>query len=363
MTDPVFFRAAPPITIAEIVALTGARAPAEGDRSRLISGIAPLERAGPGDVTFYDNPRYAGILATTRAGACFCLAREVASVPLPTVALASDSPHRDFAIVGARLYPDAVRPGAASGERGISPAARIDANASIEPDVTIAAGATVGPGAEIGRGSLIGPGTIIGPGVRIGRDAAIAGSVTITNAFLGNRIILHPGVRIGQDGFGFVPGAGGHTKIVQIGRVIIQDDVEIGANTAIDRGSSRDTIVGEGTKIDNLVQIGHNVIIGRHCLIAGQVGISGSVTIGDFVMIGGHAGIRDNVTIGNGAQVAAMAGIHIDVPAGERWAGVPAQPMPVWLREIRALKRIGGSGHNPSRRARAFGKEGDPPDG
>jgi UDP-3-O-[3-hydroxymyristoyl] glucosamine N-acyltransferase len=128
--------------------------------------------------------------------------------------------------------------------------------------------------------------------------------------------------------------------MAQIGRVIIQDDVEIGANSAIDRGSSRDTVIGEGSKIDNLVQVAHNVIIGRHCLIAGQVGISGSVTIGDFVMIGGHAGIRDNVTIGNGAQVAAMAGIHTDVPAGERWVGAPAQPMAAWLRELKVLKRL-----------------------
>ena len=187
----------------------------------------------------------------------------------------------------------------------------------------------IGAGAEIGRGSLIGPGTVIGPGVRIGRDVAIGGKRhrhPCPDRQPGGASI--PGARLGQDGFGFVPGAAGHMKIAQVGRVIIQDDVEIGANTTIDRGSNRDTIVGEGTKIDNQVQIGHNVVIGRHCLIAGQVGISGSVTIGDFVMLGGHAGIRDNVFIGTGARVAAAAGVHTDIPAGEtlgRHAGGPDQ--------------------------------------
>jgi UDP-3-O-[3-hydroxymyristoyl] glucosamine N-acyltransferase len=153
-------------------------------------------------------------------------------------------------------------------------------------------------------------------------------------------VVLHPGVRLGQDGFGYVPGAAGHMKIAQVGRVIIQDDVEIGANTAIDRGSNRDTIVGEGSKIDNQVQIGHNVVIGRHCLIAGQAGISGSVTIGDFVMLGGHAGIRDNVSIGTGARVAAAAGVHTDIPAGETWSGIPAVPIKTFQSQIRAVRRL-----------------------
>ena len=167
-----------------------------------------------------------------------------------------------------------------------------------------------------------------------------------------------PGLASARTDFGFVPGTAGHTKIVQIGRVIIQDDVEIGANTTIDRGSNRDTVIGEGTKIDNQVQIGHNSVVGRHCLIAGQVGISGSVTIGDFVMLGGHAGIRDNVSIGNGAQVAAAAGVASDIPAGERWVGTPARPMAAWLSELKALKRL-GSGRGRARE----GGEGDPSDG
>jgi UDP-3-O-[3-hydroxymyristoyl] glucosamine N-acyltransferase len=204
---------------------------------------------------------------------------------------------------------------------------------------------------------------VIGPGVRIGRDVAIGAGATVTNSLIGNRVVLHPGVRLGQDGFGYVPGAAGHMKIAQVGRVIIQDDVEIGANTAIDRGSNRDTIVGEGSKIDNQVQIGHNVVIGRHCLIAGQAGISGSVTIGDFVMLGGHAGIRDNVSIGTGARVAAAAGVHTDIPAGETWAGVPAVPIRTFQSQIRAMRRLSPKASEQRGRDEGRGDKKEPGDG
>jgi UDP-3-O-[3-hydroxymyristoyl] glucosamine N-acyltransferase len=157
---------------------------------------------------------------------------------------------------------------------------------------------------------------------------------------VGDRVIIHPGACIGQDGFGFVPGESGHRKIVQVGRVILQDDVEIGANTTIDRGSNRDTVIGEGTKIDNLVQIGHNVVIGRNCLIAGQVGISGSVTIGDSAVLGGKVGVRDNVKIGRGAMLAAGSAPATDVPDGARWGGVPARPIKEWLRQNAILGRL-----------------------
>ena len=166
----------------------------------------------------------------------------------------------------------------------------MDPTARLEEGVTVDPFVVIGPGAEIGRETMIGAGSVIGPGVRIGRGCVVSPSVTITHALLGDRVFIHPGVRIGQDGFGFIPGGKGHLKVPQTGRVIIQDDVEIGANSTIDRGSNRDTVLGEGTKIDNLVQIAHNVMIGRHCLIAGNAGISGSATIGDFVMMGGGVG-------------------------------------------------------------------------
>jgi UDP-3-O-[3-hydroxymyristoyl] glucosamine N-acyltransferase len=340
MSDPSFFPQPSPLTLAEIAALTDATLPEGVDPDRLISGIGPLDHATPADVTFFEGVRFAAALAATRAGACFCTERDLPSMPRDTAGLVVRSPQRAFATVGARLYPQAMRPLPVEGITGVSPAAHVSAAARLERGVTVEAGAVVGAGAEIGEGTLIGAGTVIGPNVRIGRHAAIGPQVTVLHALIGNRVIIHGGARIGQDGFGFVPGAAGHLKVPQIGRVVIQDDVEIGANAAIDRGSNRDTVIGEGTKIDNLVQIGHNCVIGRHCLIAGQAGISGSVTIGDFVMIGGSAGLRDNITIGNGAQIGARAAVGSDIPAGERWMGMPAQPMAAWLRELKALKRL-----------------------
>jgi UDP-3-O-[3-hydroxymyristoyl] glucosamine N-acyltransferase len=200
--------------------------------------------------------------------------------------------------------------------------------------------AVIGPRAEIGAGTLIGPGAVIGSDVRIGRQCAIGAHASIIHALIGDRVIIHPGVRIGQDGFGFLPSRQGHQKIPQTRRVIIQDDIEIGANTTIDRGATRDTVIGEGTKIDNLVQIAHNVSIGRNCLIAGQVGISGSVTVGDYAMLGGQVGVADHITIGEGAMVGARAGVMTNIPAGGRWAGFPAEPVIEWKRGIATVRRL-----------------------
>jgi UDP-3-O-[3-hydroxymyristoyl] glucosamine N-acyltransferase len=196
---------------------------------------------------------------------------------------------------------------------------------------------------------------VVGPGVRIGRDCNIGAGTSITHALVGDRVIIHPGCRIGQDGFGFLMGAAGHLKVPQVGRVIIQDDVEIGAGTTIDRGAIRDTMVGEGTKIDNLVQIGHNVVIGRHCVLVAQTGISGSSTLEDFVVLGARVGVTNHVTIGEGAQIAAISIVGGDVPPGARWGGTPAKPVKVWLREMKMLERM-------AKRRRAADDEADDQD-
>ncbi len=187
---------------------------------------------------------------------------------------------------------------------------------------------------------MIGANSVIGPSVRIGRDCAVGAHATVVHALIGNRVILHAGVRIGQDGFGFHMSPKGHLKVPQIGRVVIQDDVEIGANTTIDRGSIRDTVIGEGSKIDNLVQIAHNVVIGRHCVIVSQSGISGSTTLGDFAVTGGQAGLTGHLTIGAGAQIGAKAGVMTDVPPGARWVGSPAQPVRDLFKQEALLRKL-----------------------
>jgi UDP-3-O-[3-hydroxymyristoyl] glucosamine N-acyltransferase len=340
MTDPVFFPRVAQPTLAELAAVVGVALPAGETADLHIRGAAPLETAGPADIAYMDNPRYGDALAATRAGACFVSQRFASKVPASTVALVTPEPYRAFAKALAHLFPSAIRPQSAFGAVGISPGAAVHPSARLEPGVVVDPGAVVGPEAEIGSGTIIGANAVIGPHTRIGRDVSIAPSVSVLHALVGNRVILHGGVRIGQDGFGFAMGPGGHAKVPQIGRVIIQDDVEIGANTTVDRGASRDTVIGEGTKIDNLVQIGHNVVIGRHCVIVAQVGISGSVTIEDFVVLGGQVGVIGHVTIGAGAQIAATSNVATDIPAGGRWGGTPAKPVRDWFREVTTLKNL-----------------------
>jgi UDP-3-O-[3-hydroxymyristoyl] glucosamine N-acyltransferase len=341
----------PPVlapSIDTIVGWTGAQPNEGADLSVVVRGVAPIDRAGPGDLAFLDNPLYAADLPKTRASAVLLLPRYAGQAPAGCVALSIGQPYRAFADVLSRLFPGAVRPGSTFAEVGISPGASVHPAARLEAGVVVDPGAVIGPGAEIGSGALIGANAVIGPNVRIGRDTTVGPNCTVLCALIGDRVVLHPGVRIGQDGFGFAMGPQGHRKVPQVGRVIVQDDVEIGAGSTIDRGANRDTVIGEGSKIDNLVQIGHNVVIGRNCVIVAQAGVSGSCTIEDFVAIGGQAGLTGHLHIGAGAQIAASAGLMNDVPAGARWGGAPAQPIREFWKEIAALKKLA----RESRRAR-----------
>jgi UDP-3-O-[3-hydroxymyristoyl] glucosamine N-acyltransferase len=249
-------------------------------------------------------------------------------------------PYVGFVTVARKLFPDALRPSSLFGAQGVSPGATIHSTARLESAVMVDPGAVIGPESEIGSGTVIGPNVVIGPKVKIGRDCAIGAGASVMHALLGDRVILHPGCRIGQDGFGFLPTPTGAIKVPQLRRVIIQDNVEIGANTTIDRGQIRDTVIGEGTKIDNLVQIGHNVTIGRFCLLASQTGISGSTEVGDYVMMGGQVGISDNKKIGNGVVLAGRAGVTSDVPNNQRWGGFPARPVRDWLKAEAVLRQL-----------------------
>jgi UDP-3-O-[3-hydroxymyristoyl] glucosamine N-acyltransferase len=336
MEHPGFFDRVGPFTLERLAAESGAQLADAGKSGLEVADIRPLNEAGPNDAAFMDNPRYLPDLATTKALACFVQQKFADRLPPDTVALVTPEPYRAYAQALALFYPDAGRPKA--GWTAQDGAASVHPGARLEPGVTVEVGAIIGPEAQIGSGTYIAAGAVIGYRCAIGRGCYIGPRAVITHSLIGNNVIIHAGVSIGQDGFGFAMGRAGHHKVRQIGRVIIQDGVEIGANSTIDRGALRDTIIGEGTKIDNLVQIGHNVVIGRHCVLVGQVGISGSTVLEDFVVMGGQSGTVGHITLGEGAQIAGNSGVTQSVPRGARWGGIPAKPLKQWAKEVAIMK-------------------------
>jgi UDP-3-O-[3-hydroxymyristoyl] glucosamine N-acyltransferase len=335
MEHPGFFERSGPYSLSEVAAAAGAEIPAGADPSVMIADVLPLSEAGPTAISFIDNKKYLPQLDTTKAGACLVVPAVASRVPPGTVALLTGQPYHGFARALTLFYPSAMQPMVAA-----AGAAPIDPTAHLEQGVLIEPGAVIGREAQIGSGTRIAAGAVIGARVTIGRNCFVGPLATVTHALVGDRVIIHSGVRIGQDGFGFAMGRSGHLKVPQIGRVIIQDDVEIGANTTIDRGALKDTIIGEGTKIDNLVQIGHNVIIGRHCVIVAMCGISGSTELGDFVVMGGQSGTVGHIKIGAGAQVGGASHPVHDVPAGARYFGTPGKPLRQAAREQALIKRL-----------------------
>lgn len=293
--------------MAEVASLTGAE-PREGaDLSRRLSGIAPVDQAGAGDLTFVADAKFAAALESTKAGAVLTSERFARHVPDGVAVLRTRQPYYDFVMVARKIYGSALRPASVYGNNGVSPSAAVHPSARLARDVTVDPFAVIGPSARIGSGTLINAHAVIGEHVQIGGNCAIGAGCTITHAHLGDDVVIHPGCHIGQDGFGYVSSAEGHIKVPQIGRVVIHNDVEIGSGTRIDRGGMRDTVIGEGTKIDNLCQIGHNCVVGRHCIIVAQSGLSGSVTIEDFVALGPRTGIIPHVTVGKGAMLASRS--------------------------------------------------------
>jgi UDP-3-O-[3-hydroxymyristoyl] glucosamine N-acyltransferase len=345
MAQPIFFKRPPSSTLAEIAALTGAVLVDPGQGARVIRALASLDEAGPMHLSFFDNLRYADQLKATKAGACLVNSRFEADVPAHVTILRAAQPFRAFVKLARAWHADALRPQSWCGDDGIAPSAIIDPSARLEDGVIVDPLAVIGPRAEIGSGTVIGPGAVIGADVRIGRDCNVGARTAIQFALIGNNVLIHPGCSIGQDGYGFLFfGPEGHLKVPQTGRVLIQNDVEIGAGTTIDRGSLRDTVIGESTKIDNQVQVGHNVTIGRHCLLAAQIGLAGSLTIGDNVALGAKVGINNHLKIGDGAQVTAMSGVKDDIPPNGRWGGFFAKPTRQWFREIIAVERLAQDG-------------------
>lgn len=334
MADPRFFTTAGPFPLARIAEASGATVAEGTDAERPFFDVAPLHDAGPETISFLDNKKYLPAFRESRAGACIVHPDHAGDAPAGMMLLLSREPYRAYAKAATLFYP------APAVEAGVHPTAVVDPAAILGDGVRVDAGAVIGPGAEIGAGTVIGPNAVIGAGVKIGPRGSVGANASVSHTIAGAMVHIYPGCRIGQDGFGFAMGREGHLKVPQLGRVVIGDDVEIGANSTIDRGAGPDTIIGSGCRIDNLVQIGHNVQLGRGCVIVAQVGISGSTKLGDGVVIGGQGGVAGHLSLGSGSQVAAQAGVMRDIEPGGVVMGYPAKPIKEFWREVAALKQL-----------------------
>jgi UDP-3-O-[3-hydroxymyristoyl] glucosamine N-acyltransferase len=334
MADPRFFDRAGPFTLDALCAMTGAKLLRAADGARLFTDVAPLETAGAADVSFLENRKYIEAFIGSQAGAAFVDEKAAERAPPGMALLVSEEPYKAYALAAQAFYP------AADAVARRAPSAIIDSTAVVPDSCDIAPNVIIERDVRLGRRCRVGANTVIAAGVEIGDDCRIGANVTLSHCLIGSRVVLHPGARIGQEGFGFAPNPKAPIKVPQLGRVLIGDDVDIGANTTIDRGSGHDTVIGSGSIIDNLVQIGHNVVLGRCCVLAGQVGISGSTRLDDFVMIGGQGGLAGHLHIGTGARIAAKSGLMRDVPAGETVCGSPAVPLSDFMRQTAVLQRL-----------------------
>lgn len=334
MADPRFFSRPSPLSLAQIAAKSGGELAVASDGDYLVEDVASLDVADARHLSFLDNAKYRDQFSTTRAGACIVHPDMVASAPAGVRVIVSKTPYKAYALAAQAFYPDVRPQPVVSAHAVVHPDAKIGQNVHISDFVTIAEGAEIGDGVWIESHVAIGKGVVLGDGVRIGNHA------TISHAIIGKGTRIYPGVRVGQDGFGFAIDPSGFVKVPQLGRVIIGDFVEIGANSTIDRGASGDTVVGSGTWIDNLVQIGHNVKIGRGCILVSQVGVAGSSELGDFVVLAGQVGVAGHLKIGSMAKVAAQSGVTKNIPPKEEWMGYPAMPMKRYLRQSVLLNKM-----------------------
>lgn len=343
MVHPGFFHRAGPFPLWFIAEKVGATLSDQKHGSSMIEDVRPLRDAGDVHLAFFENRKYLAQLAATKARACILSEGHAGRVPGGTAMLATATPYETFARALTLFYPDSLR------SKVASTAAERDGRL-VHPSAQIGEGAIIEPGAVIGREAVIGPRTIVAAGATIGyrvvlgADCFVGAGACVTHAIVGREVIIHSGARIGQDGFGFAMSGKGHSKVPQIGCVVIGDNVEIGANSTIDRGSLGNTMIGDGTKIDNLVQIAHNVVIGRHCIIVAQSGIAGSAELGDFVVMGAQSGVLGHLKVGSGAQIAGMAHVKSDVKPNAKMGGTPAKEFHEWAREVAALKRLGRAG-------------------
>lgn len=335
MTDDRFFRRSGPFPLGQIAAHVGGELPAQALATFPIQDIATLERAEIGELSVFSDGKHAGEFAHCRASVVVTSNRLQHHEHNGSILLLVRDPRLAFAQIGHLFYP------ANEFHEDIHASAQIAPSATVGAGSKVCSGVSIGPNARIGLRCRIESNATVGEGVVIGDDCVIGANSVISHVLVGARVRIASNVSIGGPGFGFVPGPSGLLRMAQLGRVIIEDDVEIGSNSAIDRGTMGDTIIGAGTAIDNLVQIGHNVHIGRNCVLAGQAGIAGSTMLGDNVMVGGQTAISDHLTIGSNARIAGKSGVMRDVAAGESVGGYPAAPIRQWHRQTVALMRLG----------------------
>ncbi len=322
-----------PLTAAELAARV--EGTLLGDGTARVAAVATLDGAGPGDVAFLASRKYLDAFHASRAGVVL-LTRAFADLqPGPAVRIVVADPQRAMLVAIGLLYPAPPRPA------GIEPTAVIEPGAELGEACYVGHHAVVRRGARLGDRAVVMAGAIVGEDAAVGHDTTLHEHVVLyPRTVVGDRVILHAGVRLGGDGFGYVPGKDGHAKIPHVGRCVVGDDVEIGANTTVDRGSIGDTVIGRGTKVDNLVQIGHNCRIGERCFLMAQVGLAGSTIVEDDCILAGQVGAANHVTIGRGARIAAQSGVDADVPPGATWAGYVARPHREWLRAEAAMYRL-----------------------
>lgn len=335
MPDPRFFSSAGPFTVSQLAKFADAEIAEGQSGQKLVVDVAPLDVAKSDDISFLDNPLYTENFSKSLAGVCVVHPDRVDVAPKGMTLLLSTAPYLAYAKVASAFYPNLTNVGGKEISRFIDKSASIDSNTKISPGVVIGERAKIGSNCIIGANSVIGDGVIIGSGCQIGP------SVSVQYSIIGSDVRLFAGARIGEAGFGFASGIEGHLTVPQLGRVIIGDGTEVGANSTIDRGSAGDTIIGRGCRIDNLVQIGHNVILGEGCIVVAQVGISGSTQLDDYVVVGGQVGFTGHLKIGKGVQIAAQSGVMNNLPEGGKYAGSPAVPMRQWIQQAARLRTMG----------------------
>lgn len=334
MTDLRFYKQPKPITLKEIAAISGASLQ-NGSEDKIIIDVSSLSSANADQLSFFDNKKYADMFSQSEAGACFVSPENVSKAPAGMALLVTDKPYKAYALTAQKFYPEP-----SWNKTFIAPSAYIHPTAEIGANCIIDHNVYVGQHVKIGANTWLKPNVVVGHGVEIGSNTHIGSNSSLSFCLVGSGVRILPGVRIGQDGFGFAIDPTGHVPVPQLGRVIIGDRVWIGANTTVDRGAGPDTQIGDGCMIDNLVQIGHNVKMGKHVVIVSQVGISGSTEIEDYVVIAGQVGVAGHLKIGRGARVAAQAGIMKDVAAGAEVMGSPGIPVKDFFRQVMTLSNL-----------------------